>query len=93
MPAGCAFFGWRAVIGLSQAAPRDVRGLALQEQLETKDAEARCGLIVVDLDSGRTVEWLRIEEPVTELYDVAMLPGVTQARSGRLRRRRLSASA
>jgi uncharacterized protein (TIGR03032 family) len=76
---GLAFLGRRAVIGLSKPRNATFEGLALQEHLEAKDAEARCGLIVVDLDSGRTVEWLRIEEPVTELYDVAVLPGVGQA--------------
>lgn len=76
---GLAFLGRRAVIGLSKPRHATFEGLALQEQLEAKDAEARCGLIVVDLDSGRTTDWLRIEEPVSELYDVAMLPGVAQA--------------
>ena len=76
---GLAFLGRRAVIGLSKPRNLTFGGLALQEQLEAKDTEARCGLIVIDLDSGRTADWLRIADPVTELYDVAMLPGVVQA--------------
>ncbi len=67
------------VIGQSKPCNRKFEGLALQERIEVKDAEARCGLIVVDLDIGRTTGWLRIEEPMTELYDVALLPGVRQA--------------
>jgi hypothetical protein len=38
--------------------------------------EPRCGLIVIDTKSGDTVEWLRIEGVVRELFDVAALPGV-----------------
>lgn len=76
---GLAFLGRRAVIGLSKARNRTFEGLALQERLEAKDAEARCGLVVVDLDSGVTTDWLRFEDPVAELYDVAVLPGVRQA--------------
>lgn len=76
---GLAFLGGRAVIGLSR--PRNVtfEGLMLQERLEAKSADARCGVITVDLASGLTTDWLRFADPVIELYDVAALPGVMQA--------------
>ena len=48
----------------------------LDEELTRRDAEARCGLMVVDLRTGDAVHWLRIEGVVEELYDVAVLPGV-----------------
>ncbi len=76
---GLAFTGDYAVIGLSR--PRrnkTFEGLELDERLAAKDAEPRCGLIVVDLRSGRTIEWLRFEHTIEELYDVAVLPGVVQ---------------
>lgn len=34
---------------------------------------------MVDIDAGKTVEWLRFERTIDELYDVAVLPGVAQA--------------
>jgi uncharacterized protein (TIGR03032 family) len=74
---GLAFTGDFAIVGLSK--PRENRtfsGLALDEQLESKQAEPRCGLLVIDLRSGDIVHWLRIEGIVTELYDVAVLPGM-----------------
>ncbi|EDX78098.1 conserved hypothetical protein TIGR03032 [Coleofasciculus chthonoplastes PCC 7420] len=74
---GLAFSGDFAVVGLSK--PRENRtfsGLALDERLESKQAEPRCGLFVIDLRSGDIVHWLRIEGIVTELYDVAVLPGM-----------------
>lgn len=77
---GLAFVGRYAVIGLSR--PRrnhTFDGLALDERLAARDAAARCGLIIVDIDTGRTVEWLRFEHTIEELYDVAVLPGVRQA--------------
>lgn len=76
---GLAFVGGRAVIGLSRPRNLTFEGLALQERLEAKGAEPRCGLITVDLASGLTTDWLRFAEPVAELYDVAALPGVAQA--------------
>jgi uncharacterized protein (TIGR03032 family) len=77
---GLAFVGRHAVIGLSK--PRRNKtfdGLALDERLRAKDAEARCGLLVVDIDTGHIVEWLRFEHTIEELYDVAVLPGVRAA--------------
>ena len=74
---GLAFSGDFAIVGLSK--PRENRtfsGLALDEQLESKQAEPRCGLLVIDLRTGDIVHWLRIEGIVTELYDVAVLPGM-----------------
>ena len=77
---GLAFAGRFAVIGLSR--PRrnhTFEGLELDERLAAKDAAPRCGLIIVDTETGRTVEWLRFEHTIDELYDVAVLPGVVQA--------------
>src|SRR5919202_542933 len=74
---GLAFTGDYAVVGLSK--PRHNKtfsGLALDEKLAAKDAEARCALQVIDLRTGDIVHWLRLEGIVAELYDVAVLPGV-----------------
>ncbi len=77
---GLAFIGRYAVIGLSRPRRNQTfEGLALDERLDSKDAAARCGLIIVDIDTGHTVDWLRFEHTIEELYDVAVLPGVRQA--------------
>jgi uncharacterized protein (TIGR03032 family) len=76
---GLAFVGKYAVVGLSR--PRHDRtfgGLALDEELTRHAAEARCGLQVIDLTSGNVVEWVRLEGMVSELYDIATLPGVVR---------------
>ena len=74
---GLAFVGDSAIVGVSL--PRDNRtfeGLPLDQALEDRDTEARCGLVVFDLNSGDMVAWVRIGGVVRELYDVAVLPGV-----------------
>ena len=77
---GLAFVGNFAVIGLSLAREnRTFQGLPLDAALATRGAEARCGLLVVDTKTGDTVEWLRIEGVVRELYDVVVIPGVRNA--------------
>jgi hypothetical protein len=52
--------------------------LQLQEELDQRKAGPQCGLYVIDLASGAVVHWLRLEGDVTELYDVAVLPGVAR---------------
>jgi uncharacterized protein (TIGR03032 family) len=77
---GLAFVGRHAVVGLSR--PRNnqtFEGLELDERLAVKDAAPRCGLLIVNIDSGQAVHWLRFEHTIDELYDVAILPGVAQA--------------
>lgn len=74
---GLAFHGNFALVGVSK--PRENQtflGLPLNEKLKQKDAEARCGVLVIDLRSGDLVHSLRMEGVVSELYDVAVLPGV-----------------
>jgi uncharacterized protein (TIGR03032 family) len=77
---GLAFIGRYAVIGLSR--PRHSQtfaGLALDDRLSENDAVARCGMLIVDIDSGNAVEWVRFEHMIDELYDVAVLPRVRAA--------------
>ena len=74
---GLTMIGDYAVIGLSLARKtRTFHGLPLDGALQDHGAEARCGLIVVDITSGDTVAWLRIEGIVDELYDVVALPSI-----------------
>lgn len=74
---GCAFHGDFAIVGISQ--PRHNKtfsGLPLDEKLQQKNVEPRCGLLVIDLRSGDIVHSLRMEGAVLELYDVVALAGV-----------------
>ena len=76
---GCSFWGDFAVVGISK--PRKNKtfsGLALDDNLNQKQVEARCGLLVIDLRSGDIVHNLRIEGIIDELYDVVTLPRMRQ---------------
>ncbi len=48
----------------------------MNNKLEQQGVEPRCGLMVIDLNTGDIVHWLRIQGVVKELYDVAVLPGI-----------------
>jgi len=76
---GLSFVGNYAVAGLAKAREnKTFSGLELDDNLAAKDAEARCGLQVIDLSSCDVVHWLRIEGMVAELYDVVVLPDVVR---------------
>lgn len=73
---GLAFHDGHAVIGVSGPRPeRTFSGLPLHERLEAEGREPFCGIMVVDLDTGRVAHRLEIRGPISELYDVAVLPG------------------
>lgn len=74
---GLTFVGNHAVVGLSRAREnRTFAGLALKAALEQHGADARTGLLVIDLASGAITDWVRIEGVIDELFDVAALPGI-----------------
>jgi uncharacterized protein (TIGR03032 family) len=78
---GLAFVGNYAIVGISL--PRHdptFLDLPLQQNLEAAKVSARCGLLIIDLTSGDVVEWMRMDEPIRELYDVLVLPGVKRPR-------------
>ena len=74
---GLAFAGHHAIVGLSK--PRKEQafsGLALDDRLRDKDADARCGLWVIDVERGEVAHWLELEGVVVELFDVQTLDDV-----------------
>ncbi len=74
---GLAFWQDYAIVGLSKPRSGDgtFSGLLLDERLQEKDAEARCGVLIIDLKTGTIVHWVRIEGMIMELYDVGVLLG------------------
>jgi uncharacterized protein (TIGR03032 family) len=75
---GLAFVDGYAIVGLSLARDRTFAGLPLDEALQERNAEPRCGLALFDLGSAEMVAWVRITGVVRELYDVAILPDVSR---------------
>ena len=74
---GLCFVGDYAVIGVSKLRENTFSsGLNIEARLKAQHIQETCGLLVIDPKTGTLVHWLTIEAPVTELYDVAFLPGV-----------------
>ncbi len=75
---GLAFHDHFALVALSLPRYENVfSGLPLDKSLTGSGVDAVCGIMVIDLETGMTVHWLRFEGGlVTELYDVQVLSGV-----------------
>ena len=70
---GLAFAGRYAFVGLSEVREAQTfGGLPLTARLENRE----CGIWVVDIVTGQTVGFLRFEDFVQEIFDVALLPGI-----------------
>jgi len=78
---GLSFHGKFAFVGLSKPRYERFEGLALDKKLSETDSEPWCGVQVIDLDTGACVHWFRIDGAIGELYDLAVVPGVTRAMS------------
>ena len=79
---GLAFAGGYAVVGLSKLRSPQFTGLPLEERLAAEGIPGGCcGLRVIDLASGKVLHSLDLPEPIDELFDVVVLPGVRQPRA------------
>ncbi len=77
---GLAFIGNWAVIGISR--PREDDGfkkLPLKRVLKKRNEEPQCGLMVVDLKTGRVAHRLNFQHTVKEISNVSIVPDVRQA--------------
>jgi uncharacterized protein (TIGR03032 family) len=73
---GLAIVGTRALITLSKPRDGSFGGLALDAALAERGLEPICAVVLVDLATGDSAQWLRIEGGIDELFDVIALPGV-----------------
>lgn len=79
---GLAFVEGCAVVGLSKLRSPQFNGLPLDDRLaELNQPGGCCGLRVIDLASGSVLHSLDLPEPIDELFDVVLLPGVRQPRA------------
>jgi uncharacterized protein (TIGR03032 family) len=74
---GLALHNGLAFVGLSKPRYSRFEGLPLDARLVATDSSPWCGIQVIDLATGACVDWFRIDGPVAELYDLAVIPGFT----------------
>ncbi|MEO9801735.1 MAG: TIGR03032 family protein [Reichenbachiella sp.] len=76
---GLDFVGNYAIVAISSARKnRTFGGLALDDNLKAANTQARCGLQIINLETGAAEHWVRLSGHVDELYDVKVLPKVNK---------------
>ncbi len=73
---GCSFHNGFAIVGLSMPRNGTFQGLQLDAELKKRDADPWCGVQILETRTGDVVQWIRLEGPVSELFDVTVIPGV-----------------
>lgn len=73
---GLSIHNGHAIVTVSKPRDGTFKHLSLDQELASRDADAWCGILVVNLASGDIVEWIRLEGHITELFDVTVMPGV-----------------
>ncbi len=73
---GLSIHNGHAIVTVSKPRDGTFKHLSLDQELALRDADAWCGVLVVNLSSGDIVEWIRLEGQITELFDVTVMPGV-----------------
>lgn len=76
---GLSFHNGLAFVTLSKPRYKRFEGLALDDALAKKDADAWCGVQVISLADGSVAHWIRFDGAIQELFDVTVLPGVRDA--------------
>ncbi|WP_420144938.1 TIGR03032 family protein [Sphingobium sp.] len=74
---GMTIHDGHAIVTVSKPRDGTFKHLSLDAELAARDAEAWCGILIVELSTGNLVEWIRLEGHITELFDVTAMPGVT----------------
>jgi uncharacterized protein (TIGR03032 family) len=73
---GLAFHGQFAFATTSLPDNHSTEKLQFLEELERRNAQPQCAVFVIDLTSGSIVHSVRFTGHMTELFDVAVLPGI-----------------
>jgi uncharacterized protein (TIGR03032 family) len=73
---GLSIHNGHALVTVSKPRGGTFEGLSLDDELKTRDSDAWCGVLIIKLATGEIVEWIRIDGHITELFDVAAMPGV-----------------
>lgn len=77
---GLTFVDHYAVVGMSLSRHNvNFANLPLEHELAKRNAQPRCGIQVIDLNTGDVLHGIRLGGAVQELFDVAVLRGVKNA--------------
>ena len=78
---GLTFYKKFALVGISKfKEEKTLSPLPFKDKLARHKAKSHCGLLFIDYQKGKIEKCLIFESGITEIYDVAVLPGVARPR-------------
>jgi uncharacterized protein (TIGR03032 family) len=73
---GLALINGFALVTVSKPRYGTFEAMPIADEMATRNLDAMCGVLVIDLARGEIVEWLKLEGDVQELFTVELMPGV-----------------
>ena len=73
---GLAVKGKYALVTVSKPRYGSFEGLPMGQEMQRRGLSPECAVLIIDLDTGETVEWLKLEGSVEELFAVELMPGI-----------------
>ena len=73
---GLAITGDYAIVTVSKPRYGGFEGMPIDVEMKRRQATPMCGVLIIDLNSGEIVEWVKLEGFVQELFTVELLPEV-----------------
>ena len=71
---GLALHNGFAIVTVSLPRDGSFSGLELDGAIRARDGESWCGVLIISLNSGDIVEFIRLTGEIKELFDVAVIP-------------------
>ncbi|GAA4740801.1 TIGR03032 family protein [Sphingomonas daechungensis] len=73
---GMALLGQYALVTVSKPRYGTFQDIPIGDELARRNLTPICAVMVVDLDAGEIVEWLRLEGEVQELFAIELMPNI-----------------
>lgn len=73
---GLAIINGFALVTVSKPRYGTFEDMPIADEMAKRNATPICGVLVIDLSTGETVEWLRLDGDVHELFTVELMPEV-----------------
>ena len=73
---GLAIINGFALVTVSKPRYGKFEDMPIADELAKRNGTPMCGVLIIDLATGKGAEWLRLEGDVHELFTVELMPGI-----------------
>jgi uncharacterized protein (TIGR03032 family) len=73
---GLAIINGYAIVTVSKPRYGKFEDMPIADELAKRNGTPMCGVLIIELATGKGVEWLKLEGDVHELFTVELMPGI-----------------